>query len=56
MSQDARKAWRKLCREAIEERNPDKLMEIVTDLNQQQEEQEKQKVATFLQEVDKKVA
>jgi hypothetical protein len=53
MSQDARKDWRKLFREAIEERNPDKLMEIVTDLNQQQE---KQKVATFLQEVDRKVA
>jgi hypothetical protein len=31
-------------------------MEIVTELNRQLEEQEKKRVATFLQEVDKKIA
>jgi len=56
MTQDARKDWRNLCREAVAERDPAKLMAIVNEINRQLNEEQKKKAAVFLQKVDKKTA
>jgi hypothetical protein len=45
MAEDAQKNWQELCREAIDEKDPDKLMAIVTELNRVLEGQENKKVA-----------
>ena len=56
MNQDARKDWRNLCREAVAERDPAKLIAIVDELNRELDEEQKKKAAAFLQKVDKKTA
>jgi len=53
MTQDARKDWRNLCREAVAERDPYKLIAIVDELNRELDEE---KAAVFLQKIDKKTA
>ncbi len=56
MTQDARKDWRNLCREAVSERDPYKLIAIVDELNRELDEEQKKKAAVFLQKIDKKTA
>ncbi len=56
MTQDARKDWRNLCREAVAERDPYKLIAIVDELNRELGEEQKKKAAVFLQKIDKKTA
>jgi len=56
MTQDARKDWRNLCREAVAERDPYKLIAIVDELNRELDEEQKKKAAVFLQKTDKKRA
>ena len=56
MTQDARKDWRNLCREAVAERDPAKLIAIVDELNRELDEEQKKKAAVFLQKVDQKTA
>src|SRR5437870_7781359 len=56
VTQDARKDWRNLCREAVSERDPYKLIAIVDELNRELDEEQKKKAAVFLQKIDKKTA
>ena len=56
MTQDARKDWRNLCREAVAEKDPAKLIAIVKELNRELDEEQKKKAAVFLQKVDQKTA
>jgi len=56
MTQDARKDWRDLCREAIAETDPTKLIAIVNELNRELDEAQKKKAAVFLQQIDKRRA
>src|SRR6266699_1949509 len=53
---DARKDWRDLCREAVAESDPAKLIAIVNELNRDLDEEQKKKTAVFLQKLDKKRA
>ena len=55
MTHDARKDWR-LCREAVAESDPAKLIAIVNELNRELDEEKKKKAAVFLQKIDKKRA
>jgi len=56
MTHDARKDWRDLCREAVAESDPAKLIAIVNELNRELDEEKKKKAAVFLQKIDKKRA
>ena len=56
MTHDARKDWRDLCREAVAESDPAKLIAIVNELNREIDEEKKKKAAVFLQKIDKKRA
>ena len=56
MTQDARKDWRNLCREAVAEKDPAKLIAIVDELNRELDKEQKKKAAVFLQKVDQKTA
>ena len=56
VTQDARKDWRNLCREAVSERDPYKLIAIVDELNRELDEEQKKKAAVFLRKIDKKTA
>ena len=53
MTQDARKDWRDLCREAVAETNPARLIAIVNELNRELDEAQKKKAAVYLQQIDK---
>ena len=56
MIQDARKDWRNLCREAVAERDPAKLIAMVNELNRELDEEQEKKAAAVQQRVDKKTA
>jgi len=56
MTHDARKDWRDLCREAVAESDPAKLIAIVNELNRELDEEKKKKAEVFLQKIDKKRA
>ena len=56
MTHDARKDWRDLCREAVAEADPARLIAIVNELNRELDEAQKKKTAVFLQKLDKKRA
>src|SRR6266550_9489271 len=49
MTQDARKDWRDLCRAAVAESDPAKLIAIVNELNRELDEEQKKKAAAFRQ-------
>ena len=48
MTEDARKDWRHLCREAVAETDPARLIAIVNELNRELDETQKKKAAVFL--------
>ena len=56
MMLDARNNWQKLCREAVAEKDPDKLLRIATEINREFDQQQKKQVAAFLQSMDKRTA
>ncbi len=56
MTQDARKDWRDLCREAVAETDPARLIAIVNELNRELDEAQKKKAAVYLQQIDKRRA
>ena len=43
MTQDARKNWRDLCREAVAESDPAKLIAIVNELNRELDEEKRRR-------------
>lgn len=45
MSQDNPKDWRELCRKAVEEFDPDKLMDLIIELNKVLDEQVRKRQA-----------
>jgi len=53
MALDAQNNWRQLCREAVAEKDPDKLLRIAMAINREFDQQQKKKVAAFLQNMDK---
>ena len=53
MALDAQNNWRQLCREAVAEKDPDKLLRIAMEINREFDQQQKKKVAAFLQNMDK---
>jgi len=55
LSLGAQYNWRQLCREAVAEKDPDKLLRIATEINREFDQQQKKKVAAFLQSMDKNV-
>jgi len=56
MMLDARNNWQKLCREAVAEKDPDKLLRIATAINREFDHQQKRQVASFFENMDKKTA
>ncbi len=56
MMLDARNNWQKLCREAVAEKDPDKLLRIATKINREFDHQQKKQVAAFFENMDKKTA
>ena len=56
MTQDARKDCRDLCREAVAETDPARLIAIVNELNRELDEAQKKKAAVYLQQIDKRRA